>query len=110
MRVDLSPLLNDPRTAVHCHSIEQSNEFIQCMRELDLRRTGTWTHSHWHDYEEKTCYSPNFGSGRSYMTYCDIDHYKSAGYKIFEFKDLCESVVDLTTELSDSPIDELLGI
>ena len=108
--LDLTPFLNDPKTAVHCSSVEQSNNFIQCMKEFDLRRTGTWTSAHWYDYEERTCYSPNFGGSRSYMTYCDIDYYKSSGYKIFEYKELCESVVDLTTELSDGLIDELLGI
>lgn len=108
--LDLTPILHNPKAAVHCTTYEQAEQFVNYMRKHHRQRVFSWNLENWHSYGKDTCYSPYFGHPtKSYMTYCPIDHYVECGFDIIEFDELTKCVMELDTELGGESLDFLLG-
>ena len=109
--IDLSRMLELPKCAVICRSVEELelfHEFASKQLAEHMYWDFKFIHRIWDDYEENTGFTlfDGDGSGPHSMTYCYEAWFRDHGYEIIEFSDLC-NIPDI--QESEASLDTLFG-
>ena len=104
--LDLTPILNNSKAAVHCSTKDHAAAFFNHMKERYPEKVANWRKGFECFFGDEQCYAPYFPDDRM-MLQCSIGYYREQGYDIVEFTDLI--VID-EFERSDVPISDLLGL
>lgn len=106
--LDLTPIMSNPKAAIHLTTEEQAKQFYYYMVEHYPDKVANWPRGHEWGYKERQCYAPYFPSD-AFMKQSSIDFYQKRGFDIVEFERLIP-VKDLPIEHSDMSIDFMLGL
>ena len=109
--LDLSQIMDGKNYAVHCASIKDAIEFVSFMKQRYPERTKFWSDGehNWDCYFENTVYFPHFELPDGAMMYGNLNGYSARGSIIVPFCDLVKSY-EFSIEMSDMPVNDLLGI
>lgn len=113
MRIDLSKIPRNAPYAIHIPSKEHARVFLEAMKEHYPHAVRTWDAPYYEYYRDRTgggnYYYPRLHIDNPSMTHGDRDTYEEMEVKLLSFDDICVPDFELETELSDNPIEALLG-
>lgn len=106
--LDLSPIMNNPKAAVHLPTEAQAKQFFYYMKEHYPEKVTNWSRGPVWDYGERQCYAPYF-PGNDLMRQSSMVSYQVGGFDIIEFDRLIR-VKELPINQSDMDLESMLGL
>ena len=106
--LDLTPIMNNPKIAVHLPTEAQAKQFFYYMKEHYPDKVTNWPNGPEWGYGERQCYAAYFPGDRL-MRQSSVEGYQARGFDIIEFEMLI-SIKDLPIEQSDMDISFMLGL
>lgn len=106
--LDLTPIMNNPKVAVHLPTEAQAKQFFYYMKEHYPEKVTNWPRGPQWEYGEMQCYAAYF-PGNDLMRQASMASYEARGFDIVEFDRLIR-VKELPIEQSDMDLCSMLGL
>ena len=112
VRVDLSRMMQGPKCAVACRSLDDVDLFLENFKEQFPECVKGWSiqraRIYWNNYESHTGFTTfgPFDVFEGHLSYCSTEWFLEHGYEVIELSDMIDSP---EIEESDCMIDMLFG-